>query len=159
MSNNKRRGLALADNPLDMLLPPSKEPSEVNTPDNATPAPATTHTAPEAIPTKQVAADSTEQPAVKSPTKNAARAQVKSTKVTRRTLQGEGVSASNAYRIGTIQDPYHRIDGEIVRPMRLTLPVKLIEDFQVLAIRRGLKTTALAQQLLEQFVQQHHDEL
>jgi hypothetical protein len=73
--------------------------------------------------------------------------------------QNAGVSASRAYRIGTMRDPYRRADGAATRPIRVTLPVPLIEKFQILAIRRGRTPTALVQELLEDFVSTNSNEI
>lgn len=70
-------------------------------------------------------------------------------------VRESAVSKSAAYRIGTRQDPYLRGDGTKVRPLRLTLPVQLIADLNVLAAQRDIKVTAIAQELLEQYVREH----
>lgn len=153
--SRQRRGLALLDNPLDMLVSPTTgaELADHVAPEPPQPSPQTAEQETAAMPVEETSTPIATKEIISSPKTRARKADVRK----KSEPHAAGVSASRAYRIGTVLDPYRRADGEIVRPLRLTLPVGLIESVQVLAIRRGRKTTALIQELIEQFVREHDE--
>lgn len=162
MSTPNRRRLALADNPLEDMVGGAADIDEMKPRPDADSPPLPKE---EAL---SVTTERTEDPAPS--TKLSSQPKPRATKPSSPSSQPKtpsapkrepapGVSASSAYRIGTVLDPYHRSDGEVVRPMRLTLPVKLIENIQVLAARRGRTPRSLVQQLLQEFVSDNQSEL
>ena len=161
MSTPNRRRLALADNPLEDMVGAAHIDKMKPRPDTDSPplpkeeglSPATERTEDPAPSTKPSSQSKPRPPKSSSPSSPPR------TPSSPKREPAPGVSASSAYRIGTVLDPYHRSDGEVVRPMRLTLPVKLIENIQVLAARRGRTPRSLVQQLLEAFVREHDAEL
>jgi hypothetical protein len=62
-------------------------------------------------------------------------------------------SASLRHRIGTIKQPYERVDGTRVRQWSITLPVGLIRQMNHLAIDQGVKPAELAQRAIETFLE------
>jgi predicted DNA-binding protein len=55
--------------------------------------------------------------------------------------------------MGTIKEPYERVDGTRVRQWSITLPVDLIRAINHLAIDRGRKPAELALEALQQYLE------